>query len=410
MLQHACGVNRVCSGNRRCCGGGRLIGRLASGGRVPELRRRPHHRRGCRVPHRGCGSRVRHSRGGSPLHGNSGRHARRTRRRKHPSRDVRRRVLRHASRCRGKLQRGSGGGTRCKVDLLRQTVARPEAVHALKVQAILLQVARDILACHTLDIHQLQNGFRHGILHAEVIHRIHESRMQLRRPHKPRLLAETNAGACLRLLIPRQCLLWYHILLRPVGVFVMSCWTLLLLCRCSTCCHVAPFVDHLTLRVAFSAWVLTGFCSRLMRWCCAVISSRSLALATSFVRGRRWSGLCAVTSTLLSRFSTTRCCRSRTCLWRRAGARTLRRRGGTCCERSRCCCCCCCWCWCCCCCWCCRRRRCGQHPRRRLFHRLHPTRPCLFLGRHVPDVRDGVRRHVLDSRTLLCALRRAFQG
>ena len=38
--------------------------------------------------------------------------------------------------------------------------------HALQVQAILLQMARHILARHAFHIHQLQDGLRHSILHS----------------------------------------------------------------------------------------------------------------------------------------------------------------------------------------------------------------------------------------------------
>ena len=63
-----------------------------------------------------------------------------------------------------------------------------EPLHALEVEAVLLEVGRDVLAREAVDAHQLHYGLGHGVLDAEVRHGVDEALVQLRRPHEARPL------------------------------------------------------------------------------------------------------------------------------------------------------------------------------------------------------------------------------
>ena len=84
------------------------------------------------------------------------------------------------------------------------------AARALEVDAVLLEVAGDVLAGEALDVHEAHDGLGYGTLVAEVRHRLDEPVVQLRRPHHPRLLpgppasarAADSGGGVLPLLLP----------------------------------------------------------------------------------------------------------------------------------------------------------------------------------------------------------------
>jgi hypothetical protein len=69
-------------------------------------------------------------------------------------------------------------------------VAPPRAhpLHALEVEAVLLEVGGDVLPREAVDAHQLHYGLGHRVLDAQVRHRVHEALVQLRRPHQARPL------------------------------------------------------------------------------------------------------------------------------------------------------------------------------------------------------------------------------
>jgi hypothetical protein len=69
-------------------------------------------------------------------------------------------------------------------------VAPPRAhpLHALEVEAVLLEVGGDVLPREAVDAHQLHYGLGHSVLDAQVRHRVHEALVQLRRPHQARPL------------------------------------------------------------------------------------------------------------------------------------------------------------------------------------------------------------------------------
>nr|CAB3461476.1 unnamed protein product [Digitaria exilis] len=66
--------------------------------------------------------------------------------------------------------------------------AAAEALHALEVEAVLLEVGGDVLAREAVDAHQLHYGLGHGVLDAEVRHGVDEALVELRRPHEARAL------------------------------------------------------------------------------------------------------------------------------------------------------------------------------------------------------------------------------
>jgi hypothetical protein len=90
-----------------------------------------------------------------------------------------------------------GGGVSPRAGGVAPTRAAPDAgtagatahpLHALEVEAVLLEVGGHVLAREAVDAHQLHYGLGHGVLDAEVCHRIDEALVQLRRPHQARPL------------------------------------------------------------------------------------------------------------------------------------------------------------------------------------------------------------------------------
>lgn len=59
-----------------------------------------------------------------------------------------------------------------------------EALHALEVKAVLLQVAGDVLPGQPVDAHELHYGLGDGILDPQVGHGVDEALVELRRPHQ----------------------------------------------------------------------------------------------------------------------------------------------------------------------------------------------------------------------------------
>lgn len=76
---------------------------------------------------------------------------------------------------------GYGGGSEEVVGGRRAFVG--EALHALEVETILLQVASNVLTSETVHIHELHDGLGHRVLDAQVNHGVHESLVELRSPH-----------------------------------------------------------------------------------------------------------------------------------------------------------------------------------------------------------------------------------
>mmetsp|Transcript_12902 Transcript_12902/g.51923 ORF Transcript_12902/g.51923 Transcript_12902/m.51923 type:complete len:530 (+) Transcript_12902:206-1795(+) len=66
--------------------------------------------------------------------------------------------------------------------------AAVDALQALEVEAILLQVARNVLAGQTLDAHEVEDALGHSLVDAELVDGGHKLLMQLRAPHHARLL------------------------------------------------------------------------------------------------------------------------------------------------------------------------------------------------------------------------------
>ena len=58
------------------------------------------------------------------------------------------------------------------------------SLQALEVQAVLLEVARHVLARQTLHVHELHDRLGHRVLDAEVRHGVDEALVQRRRPHQ----------------------------------------------------------------------------------------------------------------------------------------------------------------------------------------------------------------------------------
>lgn len=87
---------------------------------------------------------------------------------------------------------GDGGGGEDVVGGGRALVG--EALHPLHVEAILLEVAGDVLPGEALHVHQLHDRLGHRVLHPQVRHHLHEPLVQLRRPHQPRPLAAVVVG------------------------------------------------------------------------------------------------------------------------------------------------------------------------------------------------------------------------
>mmetsp|Transcript_4183 Transcript_4183/g.17210 ORF Transcript_4183/g.17210 Transcript_4183/m.17210 type:complete len:524 (+) Transcript_4183:257-1828(+) len=81
--------------------------------------------------------------------------------------------------------------------------AAVDALQALEVEAILLQVARNILAGQTLDTHEVEDALGHSLVDAELVDGGHELLMQLRAPHHARLLER----AAVLVLIPAAAIL-----------------------------------------------------------------------------------------------------------------------------------------------------------------------------------------------------------
>uniref|UniRef100_A0A8R7U266 Uncharacterized protein n=1 Tax=Triticum urartu TaxID=4572 RepID=A0A8R7U266_TRIUA len=79
-----------------------------------------------------------------------------------------------------------------------------EALHPLDVEAVLLEVAGDVLAGEALHVHQLHDGLGHRALDAQVRHHLHEPLVQLRRPHQPRPLRRRRLlpGRLRRVVVP----------------------------------------------------------------------------------------------------------------------------------------------------------------------------------------------------------------
>lgn len=79
--------------------------------------------------------------------------------------------------------------------------AHGQSLHALEVQAVLLQVAGHILPGQPIHTHQLHDGLGHGVLDPQVGDRIDEPLVELRRPDEARplegagRLVATGAGA-----------------------------------------------------------------------------------------------------------------------------------------------------------------------------------------------------------------------
>lgn len=68
----------------------------------------------------------------------------------------------------------------------------PEALHALEVEAVLLEVTGDVLAGEAVDAHQLHYGLGDGVLDAEVGHGVDEAFVELRRPDEAGALEGTG--------------------------------------------------------------------------------------------------------------------------------------------------------------------------------------------------------------------------
>lgn len=105
---------------------------------------------------------------------------------------------------RGGVRAGAGGvapaGAGAAPSSAAAAVADP--LHALEVEAVLLEVRRNVLAREAIDAHQLHYRLGDGVLDAEVRHRVDEPLVQLRRPHEPgplerprRLVATSPAAA-----------------------------------------------------------------------------------------------------------------------------------------------------------------------------------------------------------------------
>lgn len=52
----------------------------------------------------------------------------------------------------------------------------------VKLIYIDLEMAGDVVASEALDAHELQDPGRHGLVYPELLHRLHEPPVQLRRP------------------------------------------------------------------------------------------------------------------------------------------------------------------------------------------------------------------------------------
>jgi len=66
--------------------------------------------------------------------------------------------------------------------------ASGQALHALQVEAVFLEMAGDVFAGQAVDAHELHYGLGNGVLDPQVGHGIHEALVQLRGPHQPRPL------------------------------------------------------------------------------------------------------------------------------------------------------------------------------------------------------------------------------
>jgi hypothetical protein len=82
---------------------------------------------------------------------------------------------------------GVGGGAGAG-GVAAPSPAAAEPLHALEVEAVLLEVGRDVLAREAVDAHELHYGLGHGVLDAELRHGVDEALVQLRRPHEARAL------------------------------------------------------------------------------------------------------------------------------------------------------------------------------------------------------------------------------
>lgn len=65
---------------------------------------------------------------------------------------------------------------------------RAQALHALEIEAVLLEMAGDVLACEAFHAHELHYGFGDGVFDAEVGDRVDETLVELRRPNQARPL------------------------------------------------------------------------------------------------------------------------------------------------------------------------------------------------------------------------------
>uniref|UniRef100_A0A804Q0B3 Uncharacterized protein n=1 Tax=Zea mays TaxID=4577 RepID=A0A804Q0B3_MAIZE len=88
----------------------------------------------------------------------------------------------------GGVSAGAGGVASPRAPASSPAAAAAQPLHALEVQAVLLEVGGDVLAREAVDAHQLHYGLGHGVLDAEVRHGVDESLVQLRRPHEARAL------------------------------------------------------------------------------------------------------------------------------------------------------------------------------------------------------------------------------
>mmetsp|Transcript_10471 Transcript_10471/g.38568 ORF Transcript_10471/g.38568 Transcript_10471/m.38568 type:complete len:458 (-) Transcript_10471:250-1623(-) len=66
---------------------------------------------------------------------------------------------------------------------------RLDVAETFEVEAVLLQMRRDVLARQTGHLHKIEDALGHRLVDPQLVHCIHELLVQLHRPHHPRLLA-----------------------------------------------------------------------------------------------------------------------------------------------------------------------------------------------------------------------------
>lgn len=79
-----------------------------------------------------------------------------------------------------------------------------QPLHPLQVEAVLLQVASDVLACQSLNIHQLHNRLRHGVFDPQMADDVDEPLVEMRGPHKAGPL-QRPCGGVVAGIINREC-------------------------------------------------------------------------------------------------------------------------------------------------------------------------------------------------------------